>query len=82
MYYNNVKGGGGEALKKEALQMANPVVQVRIEQYLLDKFEQRAKERGFIKPSGEVNMPAYFKFLAMEDLTGKLDGTATQYKTK
>lgn len=46
------------------------------------KFEQRAKERGFIKPSGEVNMPAYFKFLAMEDLTGKLDGTVTQYKTK
>ena len=58
----------------------NPAIQVRIEPNFKKKVEERAIERGFVKPQGEANLPAYFKFLAMEDLTGKLDGNVKKYE--
>ena len=58
----------------------NQTVQVRLEPNFRSKVEARAIERGFTKPKGESNLPAYFRFLAMEDLTTKLDGNVKLYE--
>ncbi len=58
----------------------NPTVQVRIEPNLRKKIEARAIERGFTKKDKTANLPVYFRFLALEDLTTKLDAIAPPYK--
>jgi hypothetical protein len=59
---------------------------INLNAYLREKFEKRAKEKGFIHPSGKVNLPGYFKHLGMEDLLNpviKIDGdNEAEYKVE
>lgn len=61
---------------------SNPTVQVRIDANLRERIEKRAIEKGFVHPSGKVNLPGYLKHLATEDLfSNRLDGEPeTEYK--
>ena len=43
-------------------------VQIKLNDYWQEKFEEKAKEKGFVHPSGKINLPGYFKQLGMEDL--------------
>lgn len=71
--------------------MANPAeakecqVRVRLHPDVMKKVENRAKDLGFIKPSGEANVAAYARNLILRDLETSaiiLDGQSAEYKVK
>jgi len=47
------------------------MIQVRLSDQMKDKIEERAKEKGFVKPSGSSNISAYIRSLIVMDLDGQ-----------
>ena len=47
------------------------MIQVRLSDQMKDKIEERAKEKGFVKPSGSSNISAYIRSLILMDLDGQ-----------
>ena len=44
------------------------MIQVRLSDKMKEKIEARAKEKGFVKPSGNSNISAYIRSLIVMDL--------------
>lgn len=60
-------------------------VRIRFSENDMIRIEARAKQLGFIKPSGEANVAAYGRSLILRDLevtTIILDGQSAEYKVK
>ena len=47
------------------------MIQVRLSDKMREKIEDRAKEKGFVKPSDSSNISAYIRSLIMMDLDGQ-----------
>jgi len=47
------------------------MIQVRLSDKMKEKIEERAKEKGFVKPSGSSNISAYIRSLIVMDLNGQ-----------
>jgi len=47
------------------------MIQVRLSDKMKDKIEERAKEKGFVKPNGSCNVSAYIRSLIIMDLNGQ-----------
>ena len=47
------------------------MIQVRLSDQMKDKIEERAKEKGLVKPSGRSNISAYIRSLIIMDLDGQ-----------
>mgnify|MGYP000906209703 CR=1 FL=1 len=60
-------------------------IRIRIHPDIMPQIETRAKELGYIKPSGEANVAAYGRSLILQDLqknTIIIDGHTEEYKVK
>jgi hypothetical protein len=65
--------------------MAGKMIQPRFALEVMERIEKRARELGFIFPSGGTNLSAYVKHCVMQDLNNqavKLDGEFDDYKVK
>jgi len=65
--------------------MESKRIQVRLNEDSHKKAENRARDLGYIKPSGEVNMSEYVRHLILKDLNKSfevIDGQSAEYKVK
>ena len=47
------------------------MIQVRLSDKMKEEIGKRAKEKGFVKPSGSSNISAYIRSLIVMDLDGQ-----------
>lgn len=60
-------------------------VRIRLHPDVMKKVEARAKELGYIKPSGDANLADYGRSLILKDLNSSviiIDGQNAEYKVK
>lgn len=65
--------------------MAGKMIQPRFAPEVMERIEKRARELGFITPSGNVNLSAYAKHCIMMDINRQsefLDGETGKYNVK
>ena len=63
----------------------NPTIQIRLHPDVIKKAEQRAKDLGFLKSSGEGNVSDYVRNLILLDINSKsiiIDGESPRYDVK
>lgn len=69
----------------ENKKQGNPAIQVRLHPGVVSKVEKKAREAGYIMPSGKANLAGYVANLIMKDLNSGaviIDGQNENYEVK